>query len=852
VFVRTLALWVAMVARAPKFVLLVLSLASAVFGWISVDRFRINSDLSELIRQDTDWRQDFDHFQASFPDLARTAVIVVSSDSFKQLEIATDQIVAYLEGHPQYFSAIAALGHEPFFRDHALLYLDIDELDNMADRLASAQPWLSAVARDPSLISILDLVKEGVRSDPPEEFERTLLLIAESIEKTSRNEDGTIYWADELFALDETRYQLIFLKAKSDYGESLPDAMVIGELRDMVAVLDLPVDVRLTGEITLQHEEIEAAIEGVSLAGWLALALLLIILMVGVRSVKIVVATFLLLAIGVIWTSAYAMLAVGEYNTLSLVFVVMFFGLGVDFALHFSLRYQEAINSGDIGVVEALVSSSTSVGRAISLCTLTTAIGFLGFWPTQYQGLADLGVISAGGMAVAWFLTFTFLPAFYALVGSPRAHLMVLPTSDLMLKWLVDRRAWVIGCVIVGMSVATVLASQSRFDYSVLALKDPESESMSTLRLLQREGISTDYSLVVVSRDGVDKAKLLALPAVADVIVPASLVPEEQDEKLLVLVDTQTMLVDLFVGAPNVATDASVAEVKLRARALVEQIAATPGTEDLSQATLNRLGEALHVLQGMTDQAVEVAQAAVTGDLVKELEWIRRSLVVDRVDFGDIPETARNRVVARTGDQLSIIVPQEDTAEVSALTEFITDVRGLVPNATGRPVLEWGVGEIVIDSFQRAMVFAALGIGVVLLLTLRKLGTTLLVLLPLTLAAICTLAAGVMFNVPINMANILVLPLIFGLGVDNGIHVVERFLGEGGIERLMRSSTPRAVVLSTLTTLGAFASLSLSPHRGTASVGILLTIAICLLLLFTVVLLPVLLARKTATRSTST
>jgi predicted RND superfamily exporter protein len=109
-----------------------------------------------------------------------------------------------------------------------------------------------------------------------------------------------------------------------------------------------------------------------------------------------------------------------------------------------------------------------------------------------------------------------------------------------------------------------------------------------------------------------------------------------------------------------------------------------------------------------------------------------------------------------------------------------------------------------------------------------------------------------MFNVPINMANILVLPLIFGLGVDNGIHVVERFLGEGGIERLMRSSTPRAVVLSTLTTLGAFASLSLSPHRGTASVGILLTIAICLLLLFTVVLLPVLLARKTATRSTST
>ena len=124
---------------------------------------------------------------------------------------------------------------------------------------------------------------------------------------------------------------------------------------------------------------------------------------------------------------------------------------------------------------------------------------------------------------------------------------------------------------------------------------------------------------------------------------------------------------------------------------------------------------------------------------------------------------------------------------------------------------------------------------------MRRVSAVLLILLPLALSAVLTLALGVLFGLSINMANILVIPLIFGLGVDNGIHVVDRYLGEGDVDHLMHSSTPRAVLLSTLTTIGAFAALSLSPHAGTASIGILLTIAVGLLLLITLFLLPVLL-----------
>ena len=124
---------------------------------------------------------------------------------------------------------------------------------------------------------------------------------------------------------------------------------------------------------------------------------------------------------------------------------------------------------------------------------------------TDYQGLADLGVISAGGMLIACFLAFTFLPAFYAVIGPPRSSGVGLPSSDRMVAWLVERKGWAIGSSLVIAGLAASQAIQLQFDYSVLALKDPKSESMSTHRILQREGISTDYSLFVVNDQSANK-----------------------------------------------------------------------------------------------------------------------------------------------------------------------------------------------------------------------------------------------------------------------------------------------------------------------------------------------------------
>jgi hypothetical protein len=156
--------------------------------------------------------------------------------------------------------------------------------------------------------------------------------------------------------------------------------------------------------------------------------------------------------------------------------------------------------------------------------------------------------------------------------------------------------------------------------------------------------------------------------------------------------------------------------------------------------------------------------------------------------------------------------------------------------------MQLAAGEAVVDAFQTAMILAMTGILIVLMIRLRHVGWTLAVLAPLLLAAAVTGAIMVLAEIPFNFANVIALPLLLGIGVDNGIHLVHRgHVDMPGHGNLLHTTTTRAIAVSNLTTLCSFGTLSLSPHPGTASMGYVLTIGLALTLLFTLLLLPAML-----------
>ena len=440
-------------------------------------------------------------------------------------------------------------------------------------------------------------------------------------------------------------------------------------------------------------------------------------------------------------------------------------------------------------------------------------------------------------MALAFIAALTVIPASLGKFGIP-AHRnaggsFARVTSRVFAMSQTHARGITLAAVVCGIAAAAI-ATNVRFDFSTLALKNSQSEPILALADLQERGLATDYAAYVIapsleaSKDTV--TALNTLPTIGSVRTADSLIPADQDEKLVLIEDTAFLFFPLFssINGP---------------------VAAVP--DDLSfqlpddlhedaRATLDGLTTALAALKPTQLEDLNTALAEqLTRDLTRLTDIFNAEPVTS---LDQVPAPVKGRYLSADGQALVIGLPKGDVTRTEDLRAFVGDVKSLFPDSTGRAVVEATVGDIVVNAFVTALVIALCAVTLVVLIATGSFRDTALILMPLLLAAVATAATGVLIDMPFNQANIIVLPLIMGLGVDNGIHVLMRYRKDGSLERLLKSSTPRAIVLSTLTTIGAFGALSVSVHAGTASMGILLTIAMLYLLIATVFVLPALLS----------
>ena len=259
------------------------------------------------------------------------------------------------------------------------------------------------------------------------------------------------------------------------------------------------------------------------------------------------------------------------------------------------------------------------------------------------------------------------------------------------------------------------------------------------------------------------------------------------------------------------------------------------------QRAAARLSTALSVLSD-DDELAEFERRLLAG-LSGRFVQLRQSLMAEPVTIETLPQTVRERQIAVDGRARVEVFPMQNLREVAALEEFVRSVRTVAPEAIGSPVVILEAGNAVLTALFQAAAIAVGAIMVLLFLVLGRLGDMALVFVPLVLAATMTVASSAALGLPFNLANVIVLPLLFGLGVAGGIHLVTREREErrnrhaGGV---LVTSTPRAVVFSALTTIGSFGSIALSSHPGTSSMGVLLTVSISLTLASTLIFLPAL------------
>jgi hypothetical protein len=329
--------------------------------------------------------------------------------------------------------------------------------------------------------------------------------------------------------------------------------------------------------------------------------------------------------------------------------------------------------------------------------------------------------------------------------------------------------------------------------------------------------------------------RLDALPEVAQTVTAQSFVPEDQPAKLAILADASLLLAPTLSPA-STKPPASDAEVLQRIAGFAAEARSLGGRGDAAAA---HLSQALDGVGARGQAVLSALNANLAGGIGARLEDLRLALTAEPVTLESLPPEIKRDWIADDGKARIEVFPKGDARDNTILRQFVAAVRQIAPTATGSAVTIQESAETVIRAFVIAGLIALAAIAALLSAVLRRLSDVALVLGPLLLAGLLTLATSVLLGLSLNYANVIALPLLLGIGVSFDIYFVMRW--RAGTGELLQSSTARAVLFSALTTGTAFGSLALSNYPGTAEMGKLLTIALLYTLLCTFIVLPALL-----------
>ncbi|HSA80009.1 MAG TPA: MMPL family transporter [Geminicoccaceae bacterium] len=839
------------VMRAPQVVIACVILAAIALGYALLN-LGIDTSTEEMISADVKFRRDHIAYVRAFPEFRQTIVAVVEGAAPERVEEAAADLAAALRADGEHFVAVDNPEGDPFFARQGLLYLELEELADLTDRLAAAQPLLAALAEDPSLRGLAAFVELALEERDssgalPAELDRLLGAMADAVAAQLTGRPGEVSWRRALQDSGQSApvRQLVVAQPRFDQASLALAGPAIEALRAHAEpIMDAAgLRLRLTGEATINHEELQSVRAGATLAAVLTTLAVSGLLIWGLGSLRLIAATLITLALGLIVTAAFAALTIGRLNLISVTFAVLFVGLGVDFGIHLVLRYREALAArGDHSA--ALRSAIAGVSGPLSLSALCAAFGFLAFVPTDYRGLAELGVISAAGMAIAWLASLTLLPALLDLMPLPPPRRPL--AKPRLLTGIQHHPRPIVVIAVLGALAAAIAPSHLAFDFNPLNLKDPESESVRTFRALAADPATSPEVIDVLAGSLAQAdalaAELTALDEVERAVTLSDFVPAAQDEKLGLIDDLAFYLGPILdpVGSAEPLADGERQLALEHLGATAAKAAAAgdnPGASRLAEA-LARFAQT----PGPTETALGDLERRLTGTLLDLLERLRQLLEAGPVTLADLPQSLREGWVNAAGQARILVRPAAPLTDNATLEEFARAVLAVAPDATGTPVIVMAGGEAVVGAFQKASWIALALIAVLLVVVLGRLRDILLVLAPLGLAVLLTAASAVLLDLSLNFANVIVLPLLLGLGVSGAIHVVMRWREEADPEKVAATSTPRAVLFSALTTIASFGSLALSDHRGLASMGLLLTIAILWSLVCTLIVLPGVLA----------
>ena len=850
-------------------------------------------------------------YEALSEDFGRMthALVAVEGDDLDRMKRFITELADRLRKEPDWFEDLFYRIDTASLEGKKLLYLSEDELIDLKAKLTDYRELIEELTFLPKMSIILSFVNQKISEatvshlisgliggDPPASsgngaaaseaaadpdtaedpvdlrFLRSLLMeMRAALQEPYRFQSpwDTFFDTEAEFKHDgylisgDDRFAFLILDLKKKEGAFTKRQAALERLRHHLTALrvDYPeLNAGVTGEVALSTDEMVQAFRDTAYASVVTLIGIGLLFTLVFRQVfnPLLVLFSLLMAIS--WTFGWLTLTVGHLTILSVAFTPILMGLGVDFGIHLVARFKEE-STGGRPLRIALERSCRYTGKAITAGALTTALAFFAIMLADFRGIRELGFIAGSGVVLAFFSTFTVLPALLALTEKDRPVKPGKPSrfqqTLVLLGVLYRHPRWVLTGALIFSLLAGVRLAAVRFDYNLLNLQAEGTESVVWERkITEHSKRSSWYALTTAA--SLDEARrkeavFKALSSVRKVDSLADLLPENQEGRMAHVKALHPLVrqFDLEMEKPEPLAPEEIREllekIKFKLRAdgqwdpqkrpaereiLLTRQALLALEEDLQSTDSERIRKRL-----------EPFQERLFEDFAKKFQLLKdNSDPPGRVEEADIPVQLRDRFQGGNGDYLLRIYAEKNIWEKEAMAEFVSQLQAVEPEITGSPVIGYTVIHLMRKGYLKGSLYAFAAIGVVTLFVFRRIAETGLTLIPLAFTVLWTLGWMGWTDTPFNLANVIALPLILGIVVDDGIHVVHRFRERpDSAESLISGSTAQAITLTSWTTMIGFGSLLISRHFGIFSLGMIITAAVATAWILSLVVLPVIL-----------
>ena len=861
-------------------VVLVSLLIAGLSVWVTIEKLSFKKNRGDLVAKKLDYVENYEKYRQEFEDFDGMMVVVTDEDPDKMKKFA-DYFVAKIKQHPRSFSTVFYKIDTEYFRNKGLLYLELDELIDLGIKIESHEDFLKEVNASPGLNQLIKSINSEISSGMVDsiltgflggkdnknkkdetqglslliDLQKQILLYLQGKESYSSPwnsflTSGKKSLAEEGYLVSENEKAMFILIVPSEiHSEANSATGYIKLLRTLVeeARSQFPsLEAGLTGEDIIAADEMDITQLDVRKASQIALGGVALLFILAYRGVVKPLLAIFSLVIALCWSMGWTTLVVGHLNILTIVFTTILIGLGIDFGIHILERYKEERMKGS-DVKHALQKTVQGTGRGNFAGAVTTAMAFGGMIFTDFIGIVELGKISGGGILLCMISMILLLPALINVEEKVRKPKYQSKQPEWKGRWLekIFRNYRLIIFFSMALFIASLFSLRTVvFDYNLLNLQAHGTEAVKyEMKAIEQSGRSA-WSVAVLA-DSLEETirkhhALEELSTVGNVESIVSILPLDQEKKIEYLRTLRPVLNNLKVAPkvspvsqPNLIKTMKKVRFKLQSK---EDKGAVAEARKLTELFLN---ESEKNSAEIIEKRLNNFSEKLFSDYRDKIDDLKMNADLSPVSISKIPRNLRERYISRNGVHLINVYPRVDVWNIDEREKFVRQLRQIDPNVTGNAIHMFESSRLMKEGYFNGGVYAMVAIFFYILVSFGSMGATLVVLLPVAVGSVWTVGVMDLIGVSFNLANLVILPLIIGIGVVNGVHIVHRYREEADKTiNILSRSTGRGVILSSLTTMIGFGSLMVADHQGIYSLGLVLSLGVGCCLIASITLLP--------------